>query len=422
MDLSYIAGICYNRNMNQANSVSRKQKKSLYYVDLQILIPYLALSIIGLIMVYSTTSSFQIQNGGRPVQPLIMQFIFWVLSLFSMYVLYRMSNQWLKETKAPVRMLMALPLLLVIARFVPGAMFAPRNGAYGWISLGPVTLQPAEYIKFFMIWYLASYFYNQQENIYWYDHKALTTGSMLQTDWRLLVLSVIASIVILPDFGNASIVLLEVIILFCVSGVSRRWFSVLLSSVVGIAVVGIATIAIVGPNTLQKIPGIGYTASRFSAFLNPLKDETGAGTQLLHSHYAMVNGGWTGRGLGNSIEKNGFLPEAHTDFAFSITMEELGLIGAILILGLLFYMIMRLLIAGINAKDSFNGMILLGVAGFLLIQTFINIGGISGLIPATGVTFPFLSQGGNSLLTISAAIGLALSVEATETRLAEEGV
>lgn len=408
--------------MNQVNSVSRKQKKSLYYVDLQILIPYLALSIIGLIMVYSTTSSFQIQNGGRPVQPLIMQFIFWVLSLFSMYVLYRMSNQWLKETKAPVRMLMALPLLLVIARFVPGAMFAPRNGAYGWISLGPVTLQPAEYIKFFMIWYLASYFYNQQENIYWYDHKALTTGSMLQTDWRLLVLSVIASIVILPDFGNASIVLLEVIILFCVSGVSRRWFSVLLSSVVGIAVVGIATIAIVGPNTLQKIPGIGYTASRFSAFLNPLKDETGAGTQLLHSHYAMVNGGWTGRGLGNSIEKNGFLPEAHTDFAFSITMEELGLIGAILILGLLFYMIMRLLIAGINAKDSFNGMILLGVAGFLLIQTFINIGGISGLIPATGVTFPFLSQGGNSLLTISAAIGLALSVEATETRLAEEGV
>lgn len=422
MDLSYIAGICYNRNMNQVNSVSRKQKKSLYYVDLQILIPYLALSIIGLIMVYSTTSSFQIQNGGRPLQPLIMQFIFWVLSLFSMYVLYRMSHQWLKETKAPVRMLMALSLLLVIARFVPGAMFAPRNGAYGWISLGPVTLQPAEYIKFFMIWYLASYFYNQQENIYWYDHKALTTGSMLQTDWRLLVLSVIASIVILPDFGNASIVLLEVIILFCVSGVSRRWFSVLLSSVVGIAVVGIATIAIVGPNTLQKIPGIGYTASRFSAFLNPLKDETGAGTQLLHSHYAMVNGGWTGRGLGNSIEKNGFLPEAHTDFAFSITMEELGLIGAILILGLLFYMIMRLLIAGINAKDSFNGMILLGVAGFLLIQTFINIGGISGLIPATGVTFPFLSQGGNSLLTISAAIGLALSVEATETRLAEEGV
>ena len=156
---------------------------------------------------------------------------------------------------------------------------------------------------------------------------------------------------------------------------------------------------------------------------DPFGNATSSGLQLTHSYYAMSNGGWLGLGLGNSIEKKGYLPEAHTDFAFSIVIEELGFVGASLILAILFFLIVRIIVVGVRARSPFNSMMALGIAGMLLIQTFINIGGISGLIPATGVTFPFLSQGGSSLLIISIGIGFVLNIDATEKRrLIEEEV
>ena len=154
----------------------------------------------------------------------------------------------------------------------------------------------------------------------------------------------------------------------------------------------------------------------FSAFFNPFTDVSGAGHQLDNSYYAIVNGGLFGLGLGNSIEKRGYLPEAQTDFVFSIVIEELGFIGASLILALLFFLILRIILVGIRARDPFNSMVALGIGGMMLTQTFINIGGISGLIPSTGVTFPFLSQGGNSLLVLSVGIAFVLNIDANEKR------
>ena len=129
-----------------------------------------------------------------------------------------------------------------------------------------------------------------------------------------------------------------------------------------------------------------------------------------------ANGGWFGLGLGNSIEKRGYLPEAHTDFVFSIVIEEFGFVGASMILALLFFLILRIILVGIRAKDPFNSMVAIGVGGMILVQVFVNIGGISGLIPSTGVTFPFLSQGGNSLLVLSVAIAFVLNIDASEKR------
>ena len=137
---------------------------------------------------------------------------------------------------------------------------------------------------------------------------------------------------------------------------------------------------------------------------------------MINGYYAISNGGWFGRGLGNSIQKKGYLPEAHTDFIFAIVIEELGLIGGIIILGILFFLIMRIFMVGIKAKDPFNSMMAIGVGGILFAQVLVNIGGISGLIPSTGVTFPFLSQGGNSLLTLSVGIGFVLNISADEKR------
>ena len=141
-----------------------------------------------------------------------------------------------------------------------------------------------------------------------------------------------------------------------------------------------------------------------------------SGHQLANSYYAFVNGGWTGRGLGNSIQKNGFLPEAQTDFIFPIVVEELGIIGGIIILAILFFLISRMLIVGIKAKSVFNSLIMIGVSGLLLIQVFVNVGGAIGIIPETGVTFPFLSQGGSSFLVLSLGIAFALNISADEKR------
>jgi len=177
-------------------------------------------------------------------------------------------------------------------------------------------------------------------------------------------------------------------------------------------------------SAVLDFPVFGYVAKRFSAFFNPFNDLSGAGHQLANSYYAMSNGGWFGLGLGNSIEKQGYLPEAHTDFVFAIVIEELGFVGASLILALLFFLILRIILVGIRAKNPFNSMMAIGIGGMILVQTFINIGGISGLIPSTGVTFPFLSQGGNSLWVLSVAIAFVLNIDASEKRakMEQEGM
>ncbi|MGV3537886.1 FtsW/RodA/SpoVE family cell cycle protein, partial [Streptococcus agalactiae] len=308
--------------------------------------------------------------------------------------------------------------LLLIARFFTQEV----NGAHGWIVIGPISFQPAEYLKVIIVWYLAFTFARRQKKIEIYDYQALTKGRWLPRslsdlkDWRFYSLFMIGLVIAQPDLGNGSIIVLTVIIMYCISGIGYRWFSALLGLIVVGSTLFIGTIAVVGVETMAKVPVFGYVAKRFNAFFDPFKDLTDSGHQLANSYYAMSNGGWFGRGLGNSIEKLGYLPEATTDFVFSIVIEELGVIGAGFILALVFFLILRIMHVGIKAKDPFNSMIALGIGAMLLMQVFVNIGGISGLIPSTGVTFPFLSQGGNSLLVLSVAIGFVLNIDANEKK------
>ncbi|HEP2547202.1 TPA: FtsW/RodA/SpoVE family cell cycle protein, partial [Streptococcus pyogenes] len=308
--------------------------------------------------------------------------------------------------------------LLIIARFFTTAI----KGAHGWIVIGPVSFQPAEYLKIIMVWYLALTFAKIQKNISLYDYQALTRRKWWPTqwndlrDWRVYSLLMVLLVAAQPDLGNASIIVLTAIIMFSISGIGYRWFSAILAMITGLSTVFLGTIAVIGVERVAKIPVFGYVAKRFSAFFNPFHDLTDSGHQLANSYYAMSNGGWFGQGLGNSIEKRGYLPEAQTDFVFSVVIEELGLIGAGFILALVFFLILRIMNVGIKAKNPFNAMMALGVGGMMLMQVFVNIGGISGLIPSTGVTFPFLSQGGNSLLVLSVAVGFVLNIDASEKR------
>ncbi|EMB60405.1 cell division peptidoglycan polymerase FtsW [Streptococcus mutans] len=389
-----------------------------HLLNYSILLPYLILSVLGLIVVYSTTSASLIQNGLNPFRSVINQAAFWVISLLAILFIYRLKLNFLKNSGVLTVMMMIEVVLLLIARFWTQEV----NGAHGWIVIGSISFQPAEYLKVIMVWFLAFTFARRQQSIEIYDYQALTKRKWWPKqlsdlkDWRFYSLVLILLVAAQPDLGNATIIVLTAIIMYSVSGIGYRWFSALLTGIITLSAIFLGLINMVGVKTMSKVPVFGYVAKRFSAFFNPFKDVTDSGHQLANSYYAMSNGGWLGRGLGNSIEKRGYLPEAQTDFVFSIIIEELGLIGAGLILALIFFLILRILLVGVKAKNPFNSMIALGIGSMMLMQVFVNIGGISGLIPSTGVTFPFLSQGGNSLLVLSVAIGFVLNIDANEKR------
>lgn len=387
-----------------------------HLLNYSILIPYLILSIIGLIVVYSTTSALAIQSGVSSIRMVRTQGLFFILSLLTIALIYKFSLDFLRNKKVLAVVIFAEVILLILSRFITDTV----NGAHGWLTIpGGFSIQPAEYLKVILVWYLALIFSKRQDEIRDYDYQALTHNEWIPrnlNDWRWLTLILIGIVVIMPDLGNATILALTVLIMITASGVGYRWFTSLLGLVVGVSSIVLGSIWIIGVDRVAKIPVFGYVAKRFSAFFNPFNDLSGAGHQLANSYYAMSNGGWFGLGLGNSIEKQGYLPEAHTDFVFAIVIEELGFVGASLILALLFFLILRIILVGIRAKNPFNSMMAIGIGGMILVQTFINIGGISGLIPSTGVTFPFLSQGGNSLWVLSVAIAFVLNIDASEKR------
>jgi len=268
------------------------------------------LSIIGLIVVYSTTSALAIQSGVSSIRMVRTQGLFFILSLLTIALIYKFSLDFLRNKKVLAFVIFAEVILLILSRFITDTV----NGAHGWLTIpGGFSIQPAEYLKVILVWYLALIFSKRQDEIRDYDYQALTHNEWIPrnlNDW------------------HATILALTVLIMITASGVGYRWFTSLLGLVVGASTIVLGSIWIIGVDRVAKIPVFGYVAKRFSAFFNPFNDLSGAGHQLANSYYAMSNGGWFGLGLGNSIEKQGYLPEAHTDFVFAIVIEELGFVGA----------------------------------------------------------------------------------------------
>lgn len=378
-----------------------KKVRKRHFLDYSLLIPYLILNVLGLMMVYSASSYSLISEGKNPITDVAKQAIFLVVSICLIAFLYKMKLAVLKNEKF-VRLFTAIVLGLMIVAFI----FPKVNGAHGWIPLpGLGTIQPVEFWKFVMIWMLSVQFADRQTQIV---HE-------LGTAIRIPVALCLASIVILglyPDFGNAAIIGLLLIVMLMISGVNYLYGYI---AVIGTTVLSIIAIFIIRITNGSFLPS--HVASRFRVFLNPFKAEYGDGHQLVNGYYAIFNGGLFGLGLGNSIQKKGFLSfAASTDFIYAIVVEELGLIGAIVILGLLLFMVGRIILIGIRSNDPFNSMVCIGIGALFLIQIFINLGGITGVIPLTGITFPFFSQGGSSLIMLSACVGVALNISADEKK------
>lgn len=379
--------------------------KKRHLIDYSILIPYLILSVIGLIMVYSTTSSLLITKDLPPTSMVIGQLQFWGLSLIAMFFIFKMKTTVYQNKGFIMVAIAVISVLLVAVRFT--SLGQVINGSKGWLKIGSFSMQPAEYLKIMVIWYLAFILGRRQKYID-KDFKKAVFRPML------LVSFLIFLVAIQPDLGNAAILTLLVVVMLLASGINYMYTYV----VGGIGILG--SILVIQGLVLSKgffIPErFQYVYKRFAVYLNPFADERNSGHQLVNSYYAISNGGWFGRGLGNSIQKKGFLPEAHSDFVFAIMIEELGLIVSMLVLALVLFLIARILLVGVRSKKTFNSLMCIGIGTMLLLQIFINIGGITGIIPLTGVTFPFLSHGGNSLLIISISVAFVLNISADEKK------
>ncbi|KRM78466.1 cell cycle family protein [Lapidilactobacillus dextrinicus DSM 20335] len=394
-------------------------KEKLRRLDPWILIPYLLLVVIGIIMVYSASSGELIASNLSPTMYLKRQAIFAVVGLVAAAVTYWFRARfWYSKGTVMIAVISTLGLLLLlrlISHFNPSAA---QNGAVGWINIGPFNIQPVEIAKLTLVLYFA-YILGRREK------KLINKrpGEVFAAPLALTVLFVVLTM-IQPDLGGALILSFIAVVLIGASGVAW-WFTV----VGGVGILGLFGILvnIIGhlnkSSFLLKISGLKlYQLDRFRSFLHPFQLEQHGGAQLVNSYYAINNGGWFGRGLGNSIQKLGYLPEPYTDFILSITAEELGIVGATLILILLGILIVRSLLIGMRSRNTYHMLVCYGVSAILFVQTFINVGGLLGLIPITGVTLPFISYGGSSIIILSICMGLVLNISATEKRKREKRV
>lgn len=373
-------------------------KKRIKNVDKYLIIPFLILSIFSIIMVYSASSYVALQDFGDPQYYFLRQSIFVVMGLILAFVGFVFPFRLLKKKQFVMVVILSivgiLILLLIFGREI--------NGAKGWIETPLFNIQPAEFAKLIVIWYLA-YILSKKQHIIANDF----LNSIMAPS--IMVGFIVALILIQPDTGSAVVILGISIILLLSSGVSAKMGLLFGAS----GTIFLITVLEIVRHFGESLPFLkAYQYQRFLAFWDPFALAEGAGLQLVQSYYALSRGGLFGVGIGNSVQKTGYLPEPYTDFILSITGEELGLVGILCVLGLMTLLISRMYLIGIRSKKSFEALLCIGIATLFLIQVAINVGGVVGLMPISGMTFPLLSYGGSSMLILSAAVGLVANVSA----------
>jgi cell division protein FtsW len=388
-------------------------RRKIHYLNYNIFIPYLLLVIMGVILVYSASSDILLQNGFKPSTYGIKQAIFAAVAFFIFGIpFFALKLEVFKNKKFVMYFLLislAMLAFLVGLKIVKGSS-AAVNGAVGWINLGFINLQPLEVAKLSLVLYLAYVLDRRDGKLVkghiWSNlaHPALMTAIMM------------ALVIVEPDFGGTAILFMIALVMFSVSGIPAslaiRWLIAIV-----IAVFAVFFLVIFwNPKFLQT----SYQFQRLLSFLHPFELERKGGAQLVNSYYAIHNGGLFGVGLGNSMEKRGYLPEPYTDFILSIAAEELGVIGAILIIGLLFYLMWNIMEVGIHATSQFNALVCFGVTTIIFTESLFNIGAVVGLLPITGVTLPFVSYGGSSMIVLTCCIALVLNISTNEKIKKEE--
>lgn len=339
----------------------------------------LALSFVGLAFVHSAGSYWGTVHYADSSPFIVKQSLYMFVSLG--VALFIMKSPLTSNQKAWT-VFYYIAIMSLIAVKIPG-IGAVRNGSQSWIMLGSLSLQPAEFIKVALIGKLASSLASQSSS----------KGSFRwQHLWIILLPAVL--IMLQPDLGSTVILIVSAFILLFISGYSLRFFTM-----IGLAGVG----AFIG-----LIAAAPYRLDRIKSYIDPWNDPLGTGFQGIQSLFAIAPGGLFGHGYGNSRQKYLYLPEPQNDFIFSIIAEESGFIGATIIISLFVIFLMATLGIAVRLENYYAMLIVSGMSAMIFFQTFLNVGVVSGLLPVTGVTLPFISYGGSSLLTTWMAVGVIL--------------
>lgn len=370
---------------------SRAQIACLY--DRWLLIAVVGLISLGLLMVTSASSMLSNRLYGYPLYFLSRQAIYLLLGVLGGCVLLRIPfSTWAGLS----RYVLVGCFLLLFSVFIPG-LGKEVNGSLRWLALGPVNFQVSELVKLGVIFYIAGYLVRHQADIRQTLTRFLTPMAIVAILGGLLLLQ--------PDFGATVVIFVTAAGLLFVAGLPLRIF-VLLLLVAGLA---LAALSIASP----------YRLERLTTFLHPWAYQFDSGYQLTQSLIAFGQGGWTGVGLGDSIQKLLYLPEAHTDFIYAVLTEELGFVGGFILILLFAIMIYRLLFIAkrVYAQGRlFSAFCVFGFAFWMSAQVLISLGVNMGALPTKGLTLPFISYGGSSLLVNCFMIALAFRVD-YESRL-----
>ena len=344
----------------------------------------IVLIIFGLVMIYSASSIWADYKFGDAFKYVKQQGLFIVIGIVLMNFISKIDYK-IYNKKAN--------LILIVCLFLLGLVLIPgigsiRNGSRSWFGIGSFGIQPSEFVKLALIIFTAKYLTNNSKLL-----NNIKKGVMPILGLTFLIFGLV---MLQPDFGTGMIIVVSVLAMLFIAGVNMKFFTGL--GLLGI--LGIVSLIAVAP----------YRIDRITSFIDPWSDPLGTGFQIIQSLYAIGPGGLLGMGFLNSRQKQFYLPEPQTDFIFSIISEEFGVLGVVIVSSLFLVVLWRGIKIALETKDSFAKYLAFGIVFQIIIQTVMNLMVVIGLIPVTGVTLPFLSYGGSSLLISMASIGILLNI------------
>lgn len=353
-------------------------------IDYKLFIAVVILSLFGVLMIFSASGIWAEYKFNDEFKYLKLQAFFLVIGLIVQYIISKVDyTNYLKKAN----IILGICFLLLILVLIPG-IGTIRNGSRSWFGIGGLGVQPSEFMKLGIIIFASKYLSSNPKDV----------RHIVKGVFPILIITLLAFglIMLQPDLGTGAIILVGVVGLLFVSGVDMKFFVKI--GVVGL--LGLAGLIIAAP----------YRIKRIVSFINPWTDPLGAGFQSIQSLYAIGPGGLLGLGLFNSVQKHFYLPEPQTDFIFSIISEELGILGILIVAFLFIIIFHRCIKIAINCDNLFGKYLVFGITFQMAFQTLLNLAVVVGLVPITGVTLPFLSYGGSSLILSLISIGIILNV------------
>lgn len=352
--------------------------------DKILLLSVLSLITLGILIIYSASNIWAKYKFNDSMHFAKQQFIFALIGFFIMIIFSKIDYKFYYKK---ANLILGTCIVLLILVLIPG-IGSVRNGSRSWFGIGSFGVQPSEAAKLGLIIFTSKYLNNSNKFLKSYKEGVIPI--------LLVVFLFFGLIMLQPDMGTGVILFVSIIALLFISGVNMKFFFIM--GILGL--LGVIGLVIIAP----------YRMDRITSFINPWKDPLGTGFQIIQSLYAIGPGGLLGRGFGNSIQKHFYLPEPQTDFIFSIITEEFGIVGAFIVIGLFIMILYRGIKISLNAKDNFSKYLSFGMTFQIIFQATLNLMVVSGMIPVTGVTLPFLSYGGSSLLVSMSSIGIILNI------------